>query len=338
MTIHRSVRVDHAGGPFEVVATEPVEPGPGQARVSVEAVGICHTDAYFVNGGYPLEWPAVLGHEVAGRVDAVGAGVEGWQVGDRVAVGWFGGSCGRCDACRSGDFISCPEVKVPGWQYAGGYADTTVVPVDALARVPEVFTAVEAAPMGCAGVATFNALRRSGARPGDLVAVLGVGGLGHLGVQFASRMGFETVAIARGEAKSELARELGAHHFVDAEAGDVAARLQALGGARVVLATAMSSAAMGAVVDGLRPHGELLVVGATPEPIEVSPFQLIAPSRTVHGHPSGTAKDVEDTLRFAALTGVRPMTETFPLDEVTAGYERMLSGDARFRVVLTTGR
>ncbi len=338
MSTTRSVQVAEAGAPFTVVDTEPTAPGSGHVRLTVEAVGVCHTDHYFVNGGYPVEWPAVFGHEIAGRIDALGGGVEGWSVGDRVAVGWFGGNCGVCEPCREGDFIHCVQVKVPGWQYAGGYADTTVVPVTALARVPESFTAVEAAPMGCAGVATFNSLRRSGARAGDLVAVLGIGGLGHLGVQFAHRMGFETVAVARGEGKAELARELGAHHYVDSTEQDVAAALQALGGAKAVLATAVSSPAMGAAIDGLRHDGELLVVGATPEAIEVSPFQIIASSRTVHGHPSGTAKDVEDTLRFAALTGVRPMTETFPLEEITTGYERMMSGDARFRVVLTTGR
>ncbi|MBA9003006.1 alcohol dehydrogenase [Thermomonospora cellulosilytica] len=326
------------GGKFEVVTREVADPGRGQVRVTVEAVGVCHTDYYFINGGYPVEWPAVFGHEIAGRVAALGEGVEGWSVGDRVAVGWFGGHCGICDACREGDFIHCAKVAVPGWQYPGGYADATVVPANALARVPESLSAVDAAPLGCAGVATFNSLRRSAARPGDLVAVLGIGGLGHLGVQFANKMGFETVAIARGEEKAELATRLGAHHYIDSTAGDVAARLQALGGAKAVLATAMNSAAMTATIDGLRYNGELLVVGAAPEPIEVSPFQILATSKTVHGHPSGTAKDVEDTLRFAALTGVRPMTETYPLDQITAGYERMLSGDARFRVVLTTGR
>jgi len=338
MTISRSVQVAQAGGPFTLVSAEPVEPARGQVRLAVDAVGICHTDKYFVNGGYPVEWPAVFGHEIAGRIAALGEGVEGWSVGDRVAVGWFGGNCGVCEPCREGDFIHCVAILVPGWQYPGGYADTTVVPVTSLARVPDAFTAVEAAPMGCAGVATFNSLRRSGARPGDLVAVLGVGGLGHLGVQFAHRMGFETVAIARGEEKAELAKQLGAHHYLDSTTGDMASRLQALGGAKVVLATAASSAAMAATIDGLRHDGELLVVGATPEPIEVSPFQIIASSKTVHGHPSGTAKDIEDTLRFAALTDVRPMTETFPLEEIAAGYDRMLSGEARFRVVLTTGR
>lgn len=335
---YRAARVAEAGAPFEVVTTDVREPGRRQVRLTVEAVGVCHSDHYFVNGAYPVSWPAVFGHEIAARIDALGEDVEGWTVGDRVAVGWFGGHCGTCDACREGDFIHCANVMVPGWQYDGGYAETAVVPVSALARVPEALSAVDAAPMSCAGVTAFNALRRSGARAGDLVAVLGVGGLGHLGVQFANKMGFETVAIARGEEKAELATRLGAHHYIDSTAGDVSARLQELGGARVVLATAMSSEAMSATVDGLRYNGELLVVGATPEPLEVSPFQILAGSKTVHGHPSGTARDVEDTLRFAALTGVRPMTDTYALEDINAGFGRMLSGDARFRVVLTTGR
>lgn len=338
MSSIRSVQVTEPGGAFQVVTGAPVAPGPGHVRVAVEAVGVCHTDHYFRQGGFPVAWPAVLGHEIAGRVEELGPGIEGWRVGERVAVGWFGGSCGHCDACRGGDFIHCPRIAVPGWQYAGGYADATVVPVDALARIPDALSAVEAAPLGCAGVATFNALRRSSARAGDLVAVLGLGGLGHLGVQFARAMGFETVAIARGRDREGLARELGAHHYVDASDGDVGSALQALGGAHVVLGTTASSAAMAATVDGLRPGGELLVVGAAAEAMEISPFQLIATSRRVHGHPSGTAKDVEDTMRFAALAGVRPRTETYPLERVGEAFDRMLSGDARFRVVLTTGR
>ncbi|APR88431.1 Alcohol dehydrogenase [Minicystis rosea] len=334
----RSARVFEPGGAFNIVEIEPPKPGRGQVRVAVEACGVCRTDAAFVNGAFPnVPFPLVAGHEIAGRVDALGDDVEGWALGDRVAVGWCGGYCGRCVACREGDFIHCAKIQVPGWAYPGGYADAVVVPVSALARIPDAFTAVDAAPMGCAGVATFNALRRSGARPGDLVAVLGIGGLGHLGVQFAAKLGFETVAIGRGEALAATARKLGAHHYVDGSAGDVAAKLQALGGARVVLATAASSKAMSETIDGLRHNGALIVLGATPEPIEVSPFQLIATSRTVHGHPSGTARDVEETLHFAALTGIRPMTETRPLPEVGAAYERMMSGKANLRMVLTMG-
>lgn len=338
MSTIRSAEVREAGAAFALVDAALPEPASGEVRVTVEAVGICHTDYYFVNGGYPVEWPAVFGHEIAGRIDAIGDGVIGWAPGDRVAVGWFGGNCGACDACRAGDFIHCIDVKTPGFNYAGGYADATIVPATALARIPDGYAAADAAPMGCAGVATFNALRNSGARPGDLVAVLGIGGLGHLGIQFAAKMGFEVVAIARGEGKMGLAAELGAHHYIDSTAGSVAEQLQALGGARVILATAMSSAAMSGAIDGLSANGELLVVGATPEPIEVSPLQIIASTKSVHGHPSGTAKDVEDTLKFSALTGIRPVVETYPIEEINDAYQRMLSGDARFRVVLATGK
>ena len=334
----RAAQVDEPGGPFGIVERERPEPGPGHVRIAVEACGICGSDAAFVNALFPdVAFPLTCGHEIAGRVDALGDGVETWAVGERVAVGWFGGNCGTCLECREGDFIHCRNLQVPSWAYPGGYADAVVVPQSALARIPDAFTAAEAAPMGCAGVATYTSLRRSAAVPGDLVAVLGLGGLGHLGVQFANKLGFETVAIARGEEKATLAGELGAHHYVDSTRSDVAARLQALGGAKAVLATAGSSAAMSAMIDGLRSGGELLVVGADAAPIEVSPFQIIATSKTVHGHPSGTARDVEETLRFAALTGVRPIVETRPLEEAGAAYERMVSGAARFRMVLTTG-
>jgi alcohol dehydrogenase len=289
-----------------------------------------------VNGFLPdLTFPLVTGHEIAGRIDAVGDGVVPWAVGQRVAVGWFGGHCGLCVPCRQGDFIHCEKIQVPGWAYPGGYARAVVVPANALARIPDEISAVEAAPMGCAGVATFNALRRSSARAGDLVAVLGIGGLGHLGVQFAAKMGFETVAIGRGDRSVEWAKKLGAHHYIDGNSGEVAAKLQRLGGARVVLATAGDSKAMSATIDGLRYRGELIVLGATPQPIEASPFQLIATSRTVHGHPSGTARDVEETLRFAALGGIRPITEVRPLKDVDAAYKRMMSGQVAGRMVLT---
>ncbi|GAA0234123.1 alcohol dehydrogenase [Actinomadura nitritigenes] len=335
----RSAQVTEAGGPFSVVDRELPEPHRGHVRLTVEACGVCRSDSAFVNAAFPdVPFPLVTGHEIAGRIDAIGDGVEGWGVGERVAVGWFGGNCGTCLACREGDFIHCARIQIPGWAYPGGYSEAVVVPASALARIPDEITAVEAAPMGCAGVSTFNALRRSPAKPGDLVAVLGLGGLGHLGVQFAAKLGFETVAIARGDDKADAAKKFGAHHYIDGNAGDVADRLQSLGGAKVVLATAANSDAMSAVIDGLRHNGELIVLGATPEPIQVSPFQLIATSKSVHGHPSGTARDVEETLRFAALTGVRPTTETRPLDEVDAAYTRMMSGDARYRMVLTTGR
>ncbi|MGX7671456.1 alcohol dehydrogenase catalytic domain-containing protein [Plantactinospora sp. DSM 117369] len=333
----RSVQVAEPAGPFRLVERELPEPGHGQVRVTVEACGVCRTDAAFVNAAFPVPFPLVPGHEIAGRIDAVGTGVEGWTPGQRVAIGWFGGNCGACSACRGGGLIHCQRLQVPGWAYPGGYSEAVVVPATALARIPEALTAAEAAPMACAGVATFNALRRSHARPGDLVAVLGLGGLGHLGVQFAAKLGFETVAIARGTDKTDAATGLGAHHYIDSTTADVAEQLQNLGGAAAVLATAGNSAAMGATIDGLRPGGELLVVGADPEPIQVSPFQIISTSRVVRGHPSGTARDVEETLHFAALTGVRPLIETRPLDEVEAAYHRMLSGEARYRMVLTTG-
>jgi alcohol dehydrogenase len=339
MPTFRSAQISEPGGAFHVVEQELPDPARGQVRITVEACGVCRSDAAFVNAAFPnVSFPLVTGHEIAGRIDTIGDDVEGWTPGQRVAVGWFGGHCGTCTACRGGDFIHCERLQVPGWAYPGGYAEATVVPANALARIPDELSATEAAPLGCAGVTTFNALRRSAARPGDLVAVLGMGGLGHLAVQFANKLGFETVAIARGADKAAAAERLGAHHYVDASGGDVAKQLQALGGAKVVLATAGSSAAMSATIDGLGRSGELIVVGADPEPIQVSPFQLIATSRTVHGHPSGTARDVEETLKFAALTGIRPITETRPLDQVGAAYDRMLSGAARYRMVLTTGR
>ena len=339
MSMIRSAQVTEPGGPFSIAEHEMPEPGRSQVRVIVEACGVCHSDSTFVNAEFPdVKFPLVTGHEIAGRVDTLGDGVEGSIPGDRVAIGWFGGNCGNCPACREGDFIHCERLQVPGYSYPGGYSEAVIVPANALARIPDAISAVEAAPMGCAGVTTFNALRRSAARPGDLVAVLGLGGLGHLGVQFASKLGFETVAIARGGTRAALATQLGAHHYIDSTAGNVARQLQALGGAKVVLATAASSAAMTATIDGLRRGGELIVIGAVPEPIQVSPLQIIAASKAVHGHPSGTAFEVEETLHFAALTGVRPMTEIRPLDDVQAAYDRMASGDARFRMVLTTGK
>ncbi|WP_033337644.1 alcohol dehydrogenase catalytic domain-containing protein [Catenuloplanes japonicus] len=332
----RSAQVSAPGAAFEIVTRELPSPAPGQVRIAVEACGVCRTDSAFVNAGYPVTFPLVAGHEIAGRIDAIGDAVSGWDVGDRVAVGWFGGNCGVCVPCRAGEAIYCERLQVPGWAYPGGFAEAVVVPSSALARIPDPLTAVEAAPMGCAGVATFNALRHSRARAGDLVAVLGLGGLGHLGVQFANKLGFEVVAIARGSARATDALSLGAHHYIDGTDEDVAARIQSLGGAKAILNTTNSSPAMSAAFDGLRPGGELLVVGVDPAPIQVSPFQLVPGGRTIHGHPSGTARDVEETLRFAALTGVRPITETVPLAEANAAYGRMMSGEARYRMVLTS--
>jgi alcohol dehydrogenase len=341
MSAYTVAQVATAGGPFEIVEREVPEPGAGQVRIAVEACGICHSDAFFVDAVMPgVRFPLVPGHEVAGRVDALGDGAAeyGWQPGDRVAVGWFGGSCGHCTACRQGDFVVCETLKVPGWAYDGGFAERMIAPVDALARIPESLAAADAGPMACAGVTVFNGLRRSAARPGDLVAVLGIGGLGHLGVQYAVAMGFETVAIARGAGKARFAEQLGAHHYVDSTADTpVGEALQALGGAKVVLATAGSSEAISATVDGLTHRGELVAIGATPDPLGISPLQLITGGRVVRGHPSGTAQDVEDTMAFSALHGIRPMTEVAPLAEADEAYRRMLSGSARFRMVLTTG-
>ena len=329
------MQVAAAGGEIELVEREVPSPGRGEVLVRVEACGVCHSDAFTVEGGMPIEYPRVPGHEIAGRIEAVGEGVEPWEPGQRVGVGWFGGNCGHCDPCRRGDLISCVNGQVPGIAYDGGYADHVVVPQSALASIPDDLASVDAAPLLCAGITTFNALRESGARPGDLVAILGVGGLGHLGVQFARRMGFETVAIARGTAKEEQARALGAHHYIDSTAGDPAEALQALGGAQTVLATVTAPDAMSAVVGGLRPRGRMVVVGASADPMQIPPFALIPGSTGVIGHASGTSKDSEDTMRFSVLHDVRPSVETYPLEQAADGYARMMSGDARFRVVLT---
>jgi alcohol dehydrogenase len=335
VTTFRAAQVSSPGGGFEIVERNLTEPGRGQVRVKVDACGICHSDAAIVGGAFPgTVFPVVTGHEVAGRIDAVGEDVEGWAVGERVGVGWAGGYCGRCDACRAGDFISCTYLQIPGLAYPGGFAEYVTVPVSGLARIPDGVAAEQAAPLMCAGVTTFNGLRRANAQAGSLVAVLGVGGLGHLGVQFSHKLGFETVAIARGAEKAAFARQLGADHYIDSTEQDVAKQLQALGGASVVLATAANADAMGATIDGLRPHGRLVILGATPERIPLTPLQLLLLSRSVAGHPSGTAKDSEDTLAFAKRTGIQSMIETAPLAEVGAAYKRMLDGHARFRMVL----
>lgn len=330
------MQVTEAGQRPELVERELRSPGRGEVLVRVEACGVCHSDAFTVEGWMPgIEYPRVPGHEIAGRIEAVGEGVVPWTAGQRVGVGWFGGHCGHCDPCRRGDLISCVDGQVPGIAYDGGYADHVVVPQSALASIPDDLAAVDAAPLLCAGITTFNALRDSGARPGDLVAVQGIGGLGHLGVQFARRMGFETVAIARGTDKEEQARALGAHHYVDSTATDPAEALQALGGAAAILATVTAPDAMSAVVGGLRPRGRMVVVGASADPMQIPPFALIPGSTGVVGHASGTSKDSEDTMRFSVLHEVRPTVETYPLEQAAEGYARMMSGDARFRVVLT---
>jgi D-arabinose 1-dehydrogenase-like Zn-dependent alcohol dehydrogenase len=333
MTVTRVQQIPATGSGLESGERELRPPGRGEVVVAVEACGVCHSDVF--SAQMAASYPIVPGHEIAGVVETVGDGVDAWVPGDRVGVGWYGGIDRTCPSCRSGDFIDCVNLQVPGLAYDGGYAERVVVPEEALAAVPDELTSVEVAPLMCAGVTTFNGLRSSPARAGDLVAVLGVGGLGHLGVQFANRMGFETVAIARGEDKEASARQLGAHHYIDSNATDVATALQALGGARVILSTVTSAAAMAAAVGGLGARGQLVVLGVDMEPIPVLPPVLVGQSRSVAGHPSGTSKDSEDTLRFAALTGVRPMVETMPLSEAPRAWERMLSGQARFRVVLT---
>lgn len=335
MTSMKMARISKANAPFELVDVDVPEAGPGQVRVKVHACGVCHSDSLTVMGAMGNDFPRAPGHEVAGEVDAVGDGVSGWSAGDRVGVGWFGGCDFTCDACRRGDFISCANGQVPGIAYDGGYAEYMIAPAEALARIPDDLSPVDAAPLLCAGITTFNALRESVARPGDLVAILGIGGLGHLGVQYAVKMGFEVVAIARGEEKGLLAKELGAHHYVDSTTSDVAQELNRLGGAQVVLATVTVPDAMTPALGGLKPRGQLVVVGASADPLQVPPFALIPGSTAVQGHASGTSQDSEDTMRFSVLTGVRPTIETLPLAEAQAAYDRMMSGDARFRMVLT---
>ena len=331
-----AVQIRSPGAPFEVVKREIPAPGANQVRIRVQACGVCHSDAFVKEGHWPgLQYPRVTGHEVAGVVDEVGANVTAWKKGQRVGVGWHGGHCGQCDSCRRGDFMGCRYFQVTGFQEDGGYAQYMIARHEAVAAIPDALSPVEAAPLLCAGVTTFNGLRHSGAVAGDLVAVQGLGGLGHLGIQFASRMGFHTIAIGRGTDKEPLALKLGAVRYLDTDAVNVAKELTSLGGASVILATAPDSKAMSALVDGLGVGGQLLVVGASADPISVTPIQLIGGRRSIQGWPSGTARDSEDTLSFCGLTGVHSMIETLPLEQAAAGYERMLSGKARFRVVLT---
>ena len=334
----RAAQIGTPGGGWELVERDRPEPGPAQVRVKVEACGICHSDALVKDGLWPgLLYPRVPGHEVAGRIDRLGADVTGWSEGQRVGVGWHGGHCFTCAPCRRGDFSMCINRKVTGVDFDGGYAEYLVAPSVALAAIPEALPAEEAGPFMCAGVTVFNALRHSGARGGDVVAVHGIGGLGHLGVQYARRLGFRTVAIARGGDKAALAKQLGAHDYIDAAAVDAAVELQKLGGARVILATAPNAAAISALVDGLSVDGTLLVPAAATEPLTVNAFALIMGRRSVAGWYSGTAKDSQDTLEFSHSSDVHPMIETYPLATVAEAYERMHSGKARFRVVLTMG-
>jgi len=332
----RAAVVVKAGTDFEIQEREIPAPGPGQVRIRVQACGICFSDHYVKDGLWPgLIYPRVPGHEVAGVIDEVGAGVTTWKRGQRVGVGWYGGHDGTCEQCRRGDFALCANGHVTGITYDGGYQEYMIASEQSLALMPDSLDAAEAAPLLCAGITTFNSLRHSGAGPGDLVAIQGIGGLGHLGIQFASKFGYRVAAVSRGKENEQLARKLGAHIYVDSAAGSPAEALQKLGGARVILATAPSGKSMSGLINGLGPGGKMVVVGASMEPIEVLPIQLIGGRKSIQGWPSGTATDSEDTLRFAQLTGVRTMIEKFPLEKVSEAYARMTSGKAQYRVVLT---
>lgn len=334
----KSAQISRPGGDFELVERDISEPGRGQVRVKVDACGICHSDVLVKDGSWPgLQYPRVPGHEVAGKIDAVGAGVANWQKGQRVGVGWHGGHDFECERCRRGDFAMCVNRKVTGIDFDGGYAEYMIAPAEALALIPDELPAEEAGPFMCAGVTVYNALRNSGARAGDVVAVQGIGGLGHLGLQYARQMGFETIALGRGKDKADLTRKLGAHHYIDSSVVDTVTELQKLGGARVILATAPSAKAISAVVGGLGVNGNLLVPAAPTEPLTVSVMPLIMGRRSISGWYSGTARDSQDTLEFSAVTGVHPMIEKYPLSRVAEAYEQMHSGKARFRVVLTMG-
>ena len=331
-----AVQIPRPGDPFEVVKREVPVPGANQVRVKVQACGVCHSDVFVKEGHWPgLQYPRVTGHEVAGVIDEVGPGVTTWRKGQRVGVGWHGWHCGQCDPCRRGAFINCRNLRITGFNDDGGYAQYMIANRDSLALIPDSLSPTDAAPILCAGITTFNSLRHSGAIAGDLVAVQGLGGLGHLGIQFASKMGYRTVAIGRGKDKEALALKLGAERYLDGTTVNVAEELTKMGGASVILATAPDSKAMSGLIEGLGVGGRLLVVGASPDPITVTPIQLIGDRRSIQGWPSGSAQDSEDALKFCALTGIRPMVETFPLDKAADAYDRMLSGKARFRVVLT---
>jgi D-arabinose 1-dehydrogenase-like Zn-dependent alcohol dehydrogenase len=331
----RVAQIPKPGGDFEIVDREMPEPGPGQVRIRVQACGVCGSDVLTKEGKWPgIAYPRVPGHEVVGVIDKLGAGVSAWKNGQRVGVGWHGGHDNTCLSCSRGDFRNCTNLQIPGISYDGGYQQYMVAPIEALVAVPEGLTDAEAAPLLCAGITTYNALRHSGAMPGDVVAVLGVGGLGHLGIQFANKFGYKVVAVGRGSESAALAKKLGASAYIDNKATNPVQALQKLGGAQVILATAPSARAMSDLFDGLGPNGKLMVIGVTSDPIEVTPVQLINGSRTIQGWAAGTPADSEDTLRFAELTGVRPMIETYPLERAAEAYARMVSGKAEFRVVL----
>jgi D-arabinose 1-dehydrogenase-like Zn-dependent alcohol dehydrogenase len=336
----RAAQVTRPGAPLDLVEREIPVPGPGHVRIKVEACGICHSDVFTKAGAWPgIEYPRVPGHEIAGVVDAIGEGVVGWRKGQRAGIGWHGGHCGYCDSCRRGDFITCQNaLQIPGISYDGGYADYVIAPAGVLALIPDGLSPEDAAPLMCAGVTTFNPLRNSGARPGDLVAILGIGGLGHLGIQFAAKMGFRTVAIARGGDKEAFARKLGASHYIDNQAQDPAGELMKLGGARVILATAPDNKTIAAVLGGLAVDGKIIVVGVSDEPMSLPSLPLILGRRSIMGWPSGTAIDSQDTLVFSALTGVRAMTQLFPLEQAEEAFDLMMTGRVRFRAVLTMAR
>jgi D-arabinose 1-dehydrogenase-like Zn-dependent alcohol dehydrogenase len=332
----KAAQIPKAGADFQIVEREIPTPGAGQVRIKVQACGVCHSDVLTKDGALPgIQYPRVPGHEVAGLVEEVGVGVTTWKKGQRVGVGWHGGHDGTCLQCRRGDFRNCVNQKISGISYDGGYQQYMLAPIEALAAIPDSLSDVEAAPLLCAGITTFNALRHSGALPDDLVAVQGIGGLGHLGIQFANKFGYKVAAIGRGPENAALAKKLGASVYIDSKATNAAEELQKMGGAQVIMATAPNSKAMSELIDGLGPNGKLMVIGAAFEPIEVTPAQLIFGSKSIQGWAAGTPTDSEDTLKFAELTGVRPMIETYPLEKAAEAYARMMSGNAQFRVVLT---
>jgi D-arabinose 1-dehydrogenase-like Zn-dependent alcohol dehydrogenase len=334
----RFVQVSKPNGPFEIVERDIPEPGAAQVRIKVQACGICHSDSMMKEGLFPgVQYPRVPGHEVAGIIDAVGDNVTEWKIRQRVGVGWHGGQCGHCESCRRGDFFACRYVQTTGFTYDGGYADYMIVSAQALALIPDQLSATEAAPLMCAGITTYNALRNSGARVGDIVAILGVGGLGHLGIQFAAKMGFKTVAIARGKDKEEMVKKLGAIHYIDSQSQNAVEELVKMGGAKVILGTVPSGKAMSAVLGGLGVNGKLVIIGASDEPLQVPTNQFLSGRQSVVGWYSGSSIDSQDTLSFSALSNVRSMNEVFPLERASEAYELMMSGKARFRVVLTTG-
>jgi D-arabinose 1-dehydrogenase-like Zn-dependent alcohol dehydrogenase len=331
----RAVQVTAAGGAFELVQKQYADPAPGQVRIRVQACGVCHSDSLTKQGMLPgIAYPRVPGHEIAGVIDAVGDGVPLFKAGQRVGLGWHGGHCNYCTPCRRGDFMLCENGQISGVSFDGGYADYVVAPANAVAFMPDELKDEEAGPLLCAGITTYNALRNSGARPGDTVAVLGIGGLGHLGVQYAAKSGYRTVAIARGQDKAALAKQLGAHVYIDSTKQDAMAELQKLGGAVVILSTVTDAATLAAAVGGLAPDGKLIIVGVPEKPLDVDTVPMILGRRSIVGWPAGTGMDCEDTLKFSALTGVRPMIETFPLERAEDAYDRMMSGKARFRAVI----